>query len=806
MLITGVRVRSTMQVGIATILLVLLALVGMASTPSAAQAVPPVCADQFVTLDEDDSVMGQSISGACDPGLDFSLGNSPNNQDGPTGFSFNDLGKSFDYAPYEDYFGPDSFTVNAIDSGTFEMTQFTVNITVTGTEDVPDCVPTWGMSINEDQVGDLDMTYPCLDPDGDVLTFTVHDDATHGTVEQTDDALFTYTPDQDYDGTDDFTIDATDGKHVAVNVDIPVTILSANDAPVCTPVTLTVAEDTIVTPVDYTGKCTDPEGDSIDFNGFGSSLHGNFNTTSATGGEYYASQNYNGSDTYTVVASDGHGGTANLAINITVTPVPDTLDCSGAQVISTPEDTPLTNVAFSCTDPDGPITWETTPVAPGPTHGAITINAVTRTFTYTPADDYAGADTFYVRAHEGGVQSDMALAITMTAVNDAPDCTPGAKTIVEDTADIYNAFGNCVDVESDPISYAIQAQPNHGSLAAAGIAGTFDYTPEADYAGLATFQLRATDNHAAHSDYAVNLTITPVDDAVTCTASWTETTPEDTARTVVPPCSDIDGPGSITYTVSAQPLHGQMDGLVYTPAAEYGGTDSVGLIAHSGVTTQFTMLTITVTPVNDPPTCTAATLAAVHAVPATLQATCSDVDTATLAFRVSLPPSFGTATVTPAGGITYTTSSTFIGGVDGFTVEASDGTSVATSRVGVAVGRWLLGSALADIFNGTSGNDLFHGGGGNDRLAGLGGNDRLYGDAGNDTGNGGAGSDLVDGGPGNDSLIGGPGKDTISGGAGNDKINSRDGKGGDKVTCGKGRDTVRADKGDRIAKDCERVS
>jgi len=51
-----------------------------------------------------------------------------------------------------------------------------------------------------------------------------------------------------------------------------------------------------------------------------------------------------------------------------------------------------------------------------------------------------------------------------------------------------------------------------------------------------------------------------------------------------------------------------------------------------------------------------------------------------------------------------------------------------------------------------------------------------------------------------------PREDRLTAGAGADKIDARDGVAGDRVTCGAGRDTVQADRGDRVARDCERVT
>ena len=56
----------------------------------------------------------------------------------------------------------------------------------------------------------------------------------------------------------------------------------------------------------------------------------------------------------------------------------------------------------------------------GPAHGTLTLNA-DGSFTYTPAANYNGADSFTYKANDGTADSTVAtVAITVAAVNDAP--------------------------------------------------------------------------------------------------------------------------------------------------------------------------------------------------------------------------------------------------------------------------------------------------------------------------------------------------------------------------------------------------
>ena len=115
------------------------------------------------------------------------------------------------------------------------------------------------------------------------------------------------------------------------------------------------------------------------------------------------------------------------------------------------------------------------------------------------------------------------------------------------------------------------------------------------------------------------------------------------------------------------------------------------------------------------------------------------------------------------------------------------------------------GGRGSDILRGQSGPDRLVGASGNDRMSGGSSGDRLSGQSGRDTLDGGSGNDRISGGSSGDRLTGGSGGDRIAAGSGNDRISARDRR-RDRVSCGSGRDRVTADRGDRVSRDCERVS
>src|SRR6266850_1176965 len=133
----------------------------------------------------------------------------------------------------------------------------------------------------------------------------------------------------------------------------------------------------------------------------------------------------------TLFRSIGQADSAPATVSITVTPVNDPPGTSGATVAddsyTTPEDTTLTvnatGVLANDSDVDGdPLNAV---LVSGPTHGTLTLNS-DGSFSYTPALNYNGPDSFTYKANDGQADSAPAMvSITVTPVNDPPG-TSGA--------------------------------------------------------------------------------------------------------------------------------------------------------------------------------------------------------------------------------------------------------------------------------------------------------------------------------------------------------------------------------------------
>jgi VCBS repeat-containing protein len=153
-------------------------------------------------------------------------------------------------------------------------------------------------------------------------------------------------------------------------------------------------------------------------------------------------------------------------------------------------------------DPDGdPLTAV---LVTGPSHGSLTLNA-NGSFSYTPAADFAGSDSFSYRASDGTVSSSPAtVTITVTPVNDAPRVVvaPGGTCGLDDRSGTINLTVS--DVDTPAAALTLSASSNNQALlpngnivfAGSGASRTLTATTVAGRTGTANVTVTVSDGQA----------------------------------------------------------------------------------------------------------------------------------------------------------------------------------------------------------------------------------------------------------------------------------------------------------------------
>jgi hypothetical protein len=256
------------------------------------------------------------------------------------------------------------------------------------------------------------------------------------------------------------------------------------------------------------------------------------------------------------------------------------------------------SVSFSATDSD-PLTY----TASAPAHGTVTVSGSSA--TYTPAANYNGADSFVITASDGKLSATQTVNVTVAAVNDAPTFAAASQAVAatEDTAKAVTLAATDIDT-GDTLTYTAGAAA-HGTVVISGSTAT--YTPAANYNGADSFVVTVSDGHGGTATQTVNLTVAAVNDApvITSLATKVITLAEDTSAAFVIDATDVDNAvSSLTAGVVTAPAHGTLSTNaagenIYTPAANYNGTDSFVIgISDGAARTDYTV-NVTVTPVDE---------------------------------------------------------------------------------------------------------------------------------------------------------------------------------------------------------------
>lgn len=491
------------------------------------------------------------------------------------------------YHPPANYTGPDSFTFKAYDGQAYSAPA-TVSITVTAVDDAP---VAQGQSVSTDEDTSVPVVLNALDVEGDGLVFTVLTPPTHGTLSGMPPNLL-YTPATNYNGTDLFTFIASDWLLDSAPATVSLAIQPVNDAPVANAVATTTLEDT-ATNVVLTGS--DADGDSLSFTIVTPPAHGTLHG-SPPQLTYSPAADYNGADSFTFVANDGHTNSVLATASLAATPVNDP-PVADAATVGTDENAAVTITLAGSDVENDPLTYS---IVTPPTHGTLAFSLPPSTFLYTPATDYSGADSFTFTANDGTSASAPAtVAITIQPTSDAPVADNQTLATDEDTLTFITLTGS--DAEDDALTFAVVTQPAHGTLS--GSEPDLIYTPNLNYNGTDSFTFTANDGERNSESATVTITVNPVNDEPTASSQLVDTL-QDSPVSVTLTGGDADG-DPLTFQIIGQPAYGLLSGtapnLVYVPALDFRGNDSFAFVVNDGsADSARAEISITVRPVERP--------------------------------------------------------------------------------------------------------------------------------------------------------------------------------------------------------------
>ncbi|HHG3021625.1 TPA: tandem-95 repeat protein, partial [Vibrio parahaemolyticus] len=508
-------------------------------------------------------------------------------------------------SPTADWNGSEALTFTATDPSGESVSQ-TVNFTVAP---VADIVADKATVVEDTPTIIKVLGNDTFEGDDKVVSLDANNGPANGTVSVNPDGSVTYTPNDNYHGTDSFTYIVTSGgvsESTTVNVDVT----PVNDAPVAKDDTATTDEDTPVM-IDVLPNDSDVDGDKLSIQS--ASVPEAQGKVEIVEGKlvFTPAENFNGDAEITYTVTDG-SLTDQAKVTVTVNPVDDAPTIKVDAVESITEDAVSTDTVvatLTVRDTDTPEDQLTVSLENNSNGYFVLVgNEVKLTQAGVDAvnnDELNLKDLTISASVSDGVNptASDSDSLIVTRVNDAPTVENAIadQELAEDfasyTIDLNDAFKD----SDSALNFSVSGNSNVLVSIENGIA---TISPTADWNGSETLTFTATDPSGESVSQTVNFTVTPVADIVADNATVVEDTPtiikvlgNDTFEGDGKVVSLDTNNGPANGTVSVNP-----DGSVtYTPNDNYVGKDTFTYIVTSGGVSESATVEVNVTPVNDAP-------------------------------------------------------------------------------------------------------------------------------------------------------------------------------------------------------------
>ena len=598
----------------------------------------------------------------------------------PEGMTFDSITGHIWWIPEEGVVSSGPLTLKVTDFG-FPQQSDSQRIAVT-VEDANRSPVALSRSVATKEGTTVTVNLSASDLDDTVLTFEIVRKPVHGNATLNDDGVVTYTPAGGFKGIDTLWWIARDKLHSSDTVMLKFYVAMENQKPMARGRQVTTSEDV---PVALQLSADDIEGDKLTYNIIDNPSNG---TLSGTAGDrvYTPYIDFNGTDTFTFIANDGHLDSDPAKVIVVVSSVNDTPRIPDMG-IPTPINTPV-GITLTVTDPDDSVfTFE---LLRKPKHGTLD-SAHLPVLGYTPENGFMGADTVSYRAVDAQSLAGTAaqIVIEVGSNNSRPIAQSQTVTGKEDTPVSIILGGT--DPEGAPLTGTVVVLPRHGTLSGSGSSRT--YTPHRDYFGNDTIRFTVSDGMLVSDQGVIVVVVTAVNDNPSA-QSQSVAANLNSSVMILLAATDIDDTTFI-FNITCQPKNGRLDTsglwqsrIVYTPDNNFKGNDTIYFIARDGsggVSTAASVI-VAVAATNQRPVADPQNVTINEDATSPIFLTGSDLETsaANLVFSITNHPRYGQLEGNLPT-ISYKTAPNF-NGVDTFWFAVNDGSlNSAPARVVVTV-------------------------------------------------------------------------------------------------------------------------
>jgi len=432
------------------------------------------------------------------------------------------------------------------------------------------------------------------DPDNDTLTVSSAS-SNNGVVTINSNGSLSYTPNEDFFGSDTITYTISDGNGGTDTAIVIVTVSPVNELPVAIDDTATVNEDSSNNIIDILSNDSDPDGDTLTV----------INATSSNGTviinadgslNYSPNGNFNGIDTINYTISDGNEGIASAIVSVTVVAANDPpIALNDTVIVNEDSSNNIIDVLSNDSDPDG----DTLAVINATSsNGSVSVNPDS-SLNYSPNEDFNGTDTitYTISDGNGGIAT-ATVTVNVIPANDPPVAVDDTITVDENSnSNTINVLANDSDPENDELTVS-GATASNGTVTI-NTDGSLSYTPDNNFNGTDTITYTISDGNGGIASAQVYITVEPTPEVenhppIALNDELTVYNNNSVEIDVLANDSDPDG-HAISLQIATTPfgtIEISGDTLNYTPPEGFSGVvtinysiiDELGAVATATVT------------------------------------------------------------------------------------------------------------------------------------------------------------------------------------------------------------------------------
>ncbi len=382
------------------------------------------------------------------------------------------------YSPNQGFSGDDEFNFMFYDSEGLESNISTIYVNINN--EAPNAIND-NVEVNEDESIVISVLENDTDPQDniDISSLIIINNPVNGELSlNSSSAEVTYTPNENYFGTDNFRYRVFDDLGYSDDATVSISILEVNDLPIAiNDESETNEDESVIIDVLTNDYDIDSESDGFVVTITLQPENGIAEVNASNQIIYTPLADFNGSDNFEYQVCDSENACDNASVNVAVYPQNDA-PVAYDDEINTSQDSEVTiNVISNDIDIDENLDITSVIITSGPLHGTYDIESITGEITYWPSEGYSGSDSFvYQICDSDGECANATVTITVNLANEAPTCENDIVTMVDGATVTFSVLDNDSDINNDNITVVIgETSQLRGDIRSEGN-GQYTYT------------------------------------------------------------------------------------------------------------------------------------------------------------------------------------------------------------------------------------------------------------------------------------------------------------------------------------------